>query len=140
VVNEVDAIGPDMMNRDQAAVLAKCSRDVVGRAADNDRLPWYSRKNLRNGQERRSARLMKWFKKGDVKAWVDAGRPTSKVKPAPAPIVVDQANGHQLPLLPTADQAQLQDVLKQLADLKLALAPLQQLADDVAFLKKALAE
>lgn len=122
---EVDRVSSDMLMSSQAATLAKCSGGELLKATIAGVLPFYTVKPRTN--DRRTNRRNRWYKRSDVKAWVDAGKP---LKPVP-----------QLPQqlhLAAASDPQLQRALDLLAELKTLLAPVAKLAEDVAVLRQAL--
>lgn len=124
---EVDRVSSDMLMSSQAAAMAKCSGGELLKATIAGVLPFYT---VRPRLDRRTTRRNRWYKRADVRAWVDNGKP---IVAPPAPVSVPQ----QLALAPAHDP-QLQRALDLLAELKTLLAPVAKLAEDVAVLRQAL--
>lgn len=124
---EIDRVSSDMLMSGQAAAMARCSGGELLKASIAGVLPFYT---VRPRLDRRTTRRNRWYKRADVRAWVDSGKP---IVAPPAPATVPQ----QLALAPAHDP-QLQRALDLLAELKTLLAPLAQAAEDVAALRKAL--
>jgi hypothetical protein len=124
---EIERVSSDMLMSGQAAALARCSGSELLKATIAGLLPFYT---VRSRDTRQTTRRNRWYKRSDVRAWVDSGKP---LKAPPARPGVPQ----QLALAPAQDP-QLQRALDLLNELKGLLAPLAQAAADVAELRKAL--